>query len=304
MKPRLLKLAILVSVRVREWRVVRRTPLGDAMRWVGQRLQPWMARTAFVDAIHEVNGVRMRIPRPPDSDAGSSEFHMALGTYEERELDYVVARLRPGDNFLDVGAHLGYFTLPAAKAVGPSGRVIAIEPSPASVQVLRANAELNGLSWITVFEAAASDRSGPELLFRSPKSPMWNRLVRFPLRDGMDTIPVSAKTIDSMLAECGWPPIAGMKVDVEGAELDVLRGSTSCLNRNPHAFVIVEMAGHLMRLESSLAALRLLEDQGYMFRRFKRGAAPTAETISSIASALERDYLFNVLAEKPAGGNC
>jgi len=253
------------------------------MSWIGHRLQPWMARTAFVDAVHEVNGVQMKIPRPPDGAAGSSEFHMALGTYEERELDYVLARLRPGDTFLDVGAHVGYFTVPAAKAVGPSGRVIAIEASPASVRLLRANAELNGFSWITVFDVAASDHDGPELLFRSPKSPMWNRLVRFPVRDGMDTISVSAKTIDSMVAECGWPPIVGMKIDVEGAELDVLRGSTSCLDRNPHAFVIVEMEGR-MRLESSLAVLHLLEDQGYRFRLFRRGASPTAETISSIAS--------------------
>ena len=302
MKPRLLRLAILVGARVREWRVIRRTPLGHAMRWIGRRLQPWMARTAFVDAIHQVNSVQMKIPRPPDRAAGSSEFHMALGTYEERELDYVLTRLRPGDTFLDVGAHVGYFTLPAAKTVGPSGRIIAIEPSPVSARVLRENAELNGLDWITVFDVAASDHNGPEVLFRSPKSPMWNRLVRFPVRDGMDTISVSAKTIDSILAECGWPPIVGMKVDVEGAELDVLRGSTACLSRNPHAFVIVEVEGRT-RLDRSLAVLHFLEDQGYSFRLFKRGAVPTAETIISIASALDGDYLFNVVAEKLAGGS-
>ena len=301
MKARLLRLAILAGARVREWRVVRRTRLGDVIRWIGRRFQPWMARTAFVNAIHEVNGVQMRIPRPPDSAAGSSEFHMALGTYEERELGYVLSHLRPGDTFLDVVAHVGYFALPAAKAVGSSGRVIAIEPTPASVRVIRENAELNGFGWITVLEVAASDHDGPELLFRSPKSPMWNRLVRFPVRDGMDTVSVSAKTIDSVLAECGWPPIAGMKVDVEGAELDVLRGSTSCLDRNPDTFVIVEMQGRV-RLEGSLAVLHLLEDRGYRFRLFKRGAAPTSETISSIAAALEGGRLFNVVAEKPAGG--
>ena len=302
MKVRLLRLAILLSAQVREWRVVRRSRLGDAMKWIGRRLQPWMTRTALVDSIHEVNGVRMKIPRPLDGAAGSSEYHMALGTYEERELDYVLARLRPGDCFVDVGAHIGYFTLPAAKAVGLSGRVIAIEPSPGSADLLRANAELNGLDWITVFEVAASDHNGPEVLFRSPKSPMWNRLVRFPVRDGMDTISVSAKTIDSILAECGWPPIVGMKVDVEGAELDVLRGSTGCLGRNPNAFVIVEMEGR-MRLEHSLAVLHFLEGQGYGFRLFKRGTTPTAETINSIASALEGGLLFNVVAERSGGGN-
>ena len=90
-----------------------------------------------------------------------------------------------------------------------------------------------------------------------------------------------------------------MKIDVEGAELDVLRGSTSCLDRNPHAFVIVEVGGRRWRLERSLAVLHHLEDHGYRFRRFKRGAAPTAETVSSIASVLKGGNMINIVAEKP-----
>lgn len=304
MKRRLLRLAISVSARVRQWRVVRRTGLGDAIRSIGRRLQPWMARTAFVDEIHEVNGVQMRIPRPQDSAAGSSEFHMALGTYEKQELEYVVSHLSPGDTFLDVGAHVGYFTLPAAKAVGSGGQVIAIEPSPASVAVLRANTELNGLSWIKVFEVGASDDNGPGLLVRSPKSAMWNSLVRRAqpagVKDGRDTVAVSKLTIDTILAECDWPPIAGIKIDVEGGELDVLRGSTECLDRNPQAFVLIEM-GIGWRLKRSLAVLHLLEDQGYVFRQFRQGAAPTEQTVSSIASALETGSMFNVVAERPTG---
>ena len=93
-----------------------------------------------------------------------------------------------------------------------------------------------------------------------------------------------------------------MKIDVEGAELDVLRGSGSCLDRNHHAFVLVEVEGR-WRLDRSLAVLHLLEDQGYSFRLFRRGTAPTAETVRSIASALEGGGMLNVLAEKPAVGS-
>ena len=103
----LLRIAMLVSARVREWRIVRRTPLHDAMKWIRSRLQPWMTRTVLVDAVHDVNGVQMRIPPPRDATARSGEFQMALGTYEDQELGYVLARLRPGDVFVDVGAHVG-----------------------------------------------------------------------------------------------------------------------------------------------------------------------------------------------------
>ena len=78
----------------------------------------------------------------------------------------------------------------------------------------------------------------PDRCFVEIKSTMWNRLIRETVEDRRDTISVSARTIDSILAECGWPPIVGMKIDVEGAELDVLRGSGSCLERNPHAFCL------------------------------------------------------------------
>ena len=118
----------------------------------------------------------------------------------------------------------------------------------------------------------------------------------------MDTVAVSAKTIDSVLGEYGWPAIVGMKIDVEGAEIDVLRGSSECLDRNPDAFVMVEVQGR-MRLEGSLAVLHLLEDQPYRFRMFKRGAGSTVETIDSIAAELDGGHLFNVVAEKSAGGS-
>ena len=139
----------------------------------------------------------------------------------------------------------------------------------------------------------------PDRCFVEIKSTMWNRLIRETVEDRRDTISVSARTIDSILAECGWPPIVGMKIDVEGAELDVLRGSGSCLERNPQAFVLVEVGGR-WRLDRSLAVLHLLEDQGYSFRLFRRGTAPTAETVRSIASALEGGGMLNVLAERPA----
>ncbi len=97
---------------------------------------------------------------------------MALGTYEHNELRNLLQRLQPGDTFIDVGAHIGYLSLPIAKRVGPSGKVIALEPSPTSLELLRRNVALNGFNWVTVVDAAASDKDGLARLHMSSQSAM------------------------------------------------------------------------------------------------------------------------------------
>src|SRR5712691_1786540 len=184
--------SIMALEHIRGARLGRRPPLSLAIRWLGNHYVPWAARSAFVEAPHKVNGVVMVIPRPPLGGWGG-EFHMALGTYERRELAWVLQRLSPGDLFVDVGAHVGYFSLPAARRVGPSGRVIAIEPTPTSVEVLERNRSLNSSYWIEVIAAAASDRDGRALLNVNNLSPMWNSL--HPIRLGSVESMVSVPTI-------------------------------------------------------------------------------------------------------------
>jgi FkbM family methyltransferase len=284
-------------------RVARIGPVSLALRWSSNRLVPWAARAAFCQGIHQVNGVRMEIPQTLGLGAGG-EFHMALGTYERHELAHLLRRLRPGQTFVDVGAHIGYFTLPIATRLGAQGRVIAVEPHPASAKTLRRNVALNGLESVWVIEAAASDRDGEAALVLSDASAMWSTLAVGTLSGVAGAVNVRTRSLDSILAEAGWPPLAGIKMDVEGVEAAVLRGATEVLARNPRAFVMCEVSGgNAERVQASLATLQLLEGQGYRFRlpagRASAAPASAADLAPRLRAAEWQVHLFNVIAERP-----
>src|SRR5262249_11088444 len=273
-----------------------------SLRWLSNHLVPWAARVAFHDGVHNINGVRMEIPRPPDW-GGGGEFHMALGTYERFELGYLLSRVLPGDMFIDVGAHIGYMTLPLARQVGPQGRIIALEPSPPTVEILRRNVALNGFDWVTVVAAAASDHDGEAGLHLSTHSPMWNTLRKGALQGEVSSIPVATRSLDSVVRDLGWPPIAGIKLDVEGAESEVRAGSQEVLERNSRLFFTLEVSGGTAgRLNASMDTLRWLDNLGYRFRLFSRAAAGRPVGADALIPLLRRsnwqDSLINLVVER------
>ena len=143
----------------------------------------------------------------------------------------------PGSTMLDAGAHIGFLTLVAARAVGPGGRVITFEPNPRTLPTLRANLERNGLSErVEIVELALGAEQG-----RAP----------FVLRGGGDesslhgpddgdVVEVGITSGDVWLAEHGVEPAAlsAVKIDVEGAETDVVRGLEGTLAAAPEPLVL------------------------------------------------------------------
>jgi FkbM family methyltransferase len=128
--------------------------------------------------------------------------------------------LRPGDVFVDVGANVGHLTLAASSMVGPQGLVFSLEPHPKTVHYLRGNVAFNRAENVRVIHAAAGESDGATH-FTSQRSDDLNfvsdRGIRVPL-----------VTLDSVLPPL---PIRLLKVDVEGAELMVLKGAAETLAR-------------------------------------------------------------------------
>jgi FkbM family methyltransferase len=135
---------------------------------------------------------------------------------------------QPGDTVIDIGANVGLLSLTAAKVVGPTGRVIAIEPSPRTAGYLAQNVVLNGLSCVephAVALGAAEERIGLVQLHTDDQN------FVAPATEARVAVPM--KRLDTVLAESGLSdtPINVLKLDVEGYELSVLRGGSSALAR-------------------------------------------------------------------------
>jgi FkbM family methyltransferase len=154
--------------------------------------------------------------------------------------------LAPGATCIDIGANIGTTTIPAARAVGVGGRVVAVEAHPTVASYLRRNIALNGLRNVKVHACAIDARPGI-VQFADLKADDTNRIVA----DGAG-IDVPARTLDDIAV--GHESIDLLKIDVEGAEMRVLRGGNDALRRT--AAIYVEIADvFLKRLGSSAEEL-------------------------------------------------
>ncbi len=155
--------------------------------------------------------------------------------YEPEITQWVFRRLRKGDVFFDVGAHIGRYTMLVAKRVGPLGSVIAIEPEPDNFRLLRANIDLNRLENCITVQRAIADRGGYADLHLMHFSG-WHTINQ---GVKLKTIRVRVSTLDDLFCELKLGRLDWIKADVEGAELRVLKGSSNTLARF-HPNLIVE----------------------------------------------------------------
>jgi FkbM family methyltransferase len=156
----------------------------------------------------------------------------------------IASLLKPGSVFIDVGANIGYYTLLAAGKVGPKGRVHSVECSPDTLILLRENVRRNQLENVDIYPVAASNVRGELTLNVSAIGlslfslhSNWPTLAR-----SSDTVKVPSMPVDELVHS----PVDVVKIDAEGADLDVLKGMSRLLSENKSVSVIVEWAPPLM----------------------------------------------------------
>lgn len=135
-----------------------------------------------------------------------------------------VWRPEEGDTVIDIGAYVGMFTVKASKLVGPSGKVIAIEPGPSTFSLLEENTK--ALDNVVLVRKAVWDKEGTSKLYHS-WAPGADTLVKpWEKYTEVETI-----TLDKLLKELELPWVDFVKVDAEGAELKILEGSAEALKK-------------------------------------------------------------------------
>lgn len=183
----------------------------------------------------------LRIEVRPGDRLGRRVLLMGYSDREHAALLHAI--LRPGMVYVDVGAHIGQFTLVAAARVGPGGAVHAFEATGETYEQLRRNIALNGLSWVTATRAAVFERPGELTLQVCVRGKGEFNSVGRPLRPRDEIVAeevVPAVTIDGYCAEHGVERVDLMKIDTEGAELQVLRGARGALGRPDGPTVVFE----------------------------------------------------------------
>jgi FkbM family methyltransferase len=208
----------------------------------------------------DVQGHRMTLDT--DDALGLS----VLGITERVTTALVNRHVNAGQVVLDIGANIGYFTLLFARRVGPSGRVIAFEPSRDNVELLNKNIAVNGYGNVEIVDQAVSDRPGKIALHLSPTS-VDHRI--FDSGDGRPSREVSVTTIDDYWRAAGRPRIDFVKMDIQGAEGHALDGMSETLRANTSVALVVEFWPYGLRLsgKSPRRVLEQLESLGFALYR-------------------------------------
>jgi FkbM family methyltransferase len=178
-----------------------------------------------------------------------------FGIWEPNLTAWIRRRLAPGDVFIDVGANIGYYSLLAAHLVGPTGRVVAVEPSPRFARVLTDAADTNRLGNIRIVHAAASDTTGQLTFYtESPTNLGATTMVR-PRSPVTASFRAEAAPLPDLLAPDELVQARIIKIDAEGAEAAVVRGLAPVIDHlHPSAELVIEITPRLLAKQGQTPA--------------------------------------------------
>jgi FkbM family methyltransferase len=180
----------------------------------------------------------------------NKEDFAIMSRHEDEIIDHF--NTKQGDIVVDVGAHMGKYTIIASKRVGANGKVIAIEAHPGNYEMLNHNIKLNGLTNVIPLNYAVYSKESKIKLYMPDEesgytmhhSVMFNYLSsKYPLqgKDNEKFIEVNANTLDNLLQKNGISQVNWIKIDVEGAEFEVLKGSANILSRSKDISLLIEI---------------------------------------------------------------
>jgi FkbM family methyltransferase len=182
--------------------------------------------------------------------SGGKLVRLLMGSYEREQSSLFLRHIRPGQQVLDIGAAAGYYTLLAARLVGPAGSVVAFEPHPNNLRYLRGHVRQNRLKQVRVLDLAIADQHGTAH-FGGGSGTGTSRLQE------QGEFEVAVRRLDDLAEEHGLAP-QHIKIDVEGAELEVLRGGEQLIRKHrPTIFLSTHGP------EVHAACCGLLEKWGY-----------------------------------------
>jgi FkbM family methyltransferase len=202
-------------------------------------------------------------------------FH--FGVFEPNLSDWMWRTLSEGDVMVDVGANVGYFTLLAARAVGPRGAVVAVEAAPSTFAALEANVARNGAANVRTLNVAANDRDDTLPIYTIPGEEHAGGASLARAVGPQEAI-VAARPLCDLLTADEIARVRVIKVDVEGAEAAVIRGLLPALDRmRPDVEIVVEVLP-----ETKAAVEALFAQAGFHSRALPNPVDPLAPAEAAV----------------------
>lgn len=185
----------------------------------------------------------------------------ALGEYEAPTTSIFQQVLKPGSVFIDVGAHVGYFSALAARIVGENGRVYAFEAIPENAKMIRKNAQINRFENVRVESVILSDQPGSLIFHYGPEGHSGVSSIR-EVSGSSRHVEMKAERLDQFMSQITQVDL--IKIDVEGAELRVLLGAQRILKKYRPALIIEVTPAFLEELgDSETRLMGLMDELGY-----------------------------------------
>ena len=208
---------IFVGTNISRFRFVRKL-----QRFANSNLKPdWV----------EIEGRKMYL------DDGDALFLSINGIHENIITNLIKKEIHSGDIVVDIGAHIGYYTLQFANLVGPTGKVYAFEPEPKNFELLKKNVQINKYDNVVLIQKIVSDKDGIVEFFISKFDSIGNKL--FKSNEAGSSIKIESTTLDEYFKDLK-EKIDFIKMDIQGGEGKAILGMKNLLKENKNLKIIQE----------------------------------------------------------------
>lgn len=234
----------------------------------------------------ELDGYHLCIPYPLHSYYIINEFEPSIQNLLRKHL-------QPGMTVVDVGANIGYLSLLAARLVGPTGRVYAVEAAPDNLAFLKQNIKLNKIENIEVVPYAAGSQYRQRAFHLRSRGDLHG-FYDHPMDEKIKTITVEEHPLDEVIRN----KVDFVKIDVEGGEIEVLRGMRRILGSNPNIKLILEWFPEMLRRagQSPVLLVETLEEMNFQLSLIEEERSVTEIITLLQKSQLNSEWRTNIYA--------
>lgn len=177
-----------------------------------------------------------------------------VSDYEMFVVEFLMKNLKSDSNFMDIGAYQGYFSLIASKKI-KTGMIYSFEPCISSYEILKRNVELHNLTNVKTFNMAISDKRSNTKLYWRPGAQCVSRIYDLPMDNNFNfTEIIPTMSLDNFSGSIDY-----IKIDIEGAEVELFLGAKNFFSRNKQCKVVLELHSMYIRARNDVNLDRFLD---------------------------------------------